>query len=162
MEGCGGDFFCPDQPVTREDMAVWIERGLQGATYTPPAATGVFEDVDPSYCLAGWIELFYDDGYTAGCSADTLLYCPYAPMDRATMAVFLVKVKHGPGFTPPPCQGIFNDVPCPDHWAADHIEQLKNDGVSAGCSADPPLFCPDKTVSRAQMAVFLVKSFGLQ
>jgi hypothetical protein len=52
-------------------------------------------------------------------------------------------------------------VPCPSHWAADWIEELYNRGITAGCSVDPALYCPDEATTRAQMAVFETVTFGL-
>ena len=51
---------------------------------------------------------------------------------------------------------VFRDV-SQYHWAASWINQLYNEGVTGGCSTDPLKYCPDNTVSRAQMAVFLVR-----
>jgi hypothetical protein len=78
------------------------------------------------------------------------------------MAIFLERAMNWPGaFTPPPASGtVFNDVPI-DHWAAAWIEQLATDGITGGCSINPPLYCPDNPVTRAQMAVFLVRAFNL-
>ena len=56
--------------------------------------------------------------------------------------------------------GIFIDVPI-NHWAADWIEQLFNEEITGGCSSNPPRYCPDDAVTRVQMAVFLVWTFGL-
>ncbi len=41
------------------------------------------------------------------------------------------------------------------------VEELANRGITAGCSANPPRFCPGATVTREQMAVFLGKTFSL-
>jgi len=164
MEGCAGDtFFCPTDPVTREDMAVWLERAIHGSGYVPPAATGIFQDVPASYCLAPWIEEFKNEGLTAGCSATPLLYCPYRPLTRAEMAIFLLGAEHGSGYSPPDWCGppnyntpTFDDVPC-SSWAIDWIEQFHKEGITAGCSANPPLFCPNAGVTREQMAAFMKK-----
>jgi hypothetical protein len=72
------------------------------------------------------------------------------------MAVFLLKAEHGSVYVPPPCFGIFGDVPCPGGFAADWIEQLAAEGVTSGCGAGN--YCPDAAVTRAQMAVFLLKT----
>ncbi len=159
MEGCGGSFFCPDRPVTREDMAVWLERASRGSSFTPPPPTGVFDDVPVNYCLAGWIEQLKADGFTAGCSEEPPLYCPYNPVNRAQMAVFLLRLEHGLGYKPPDLcpaggTGSFADVPC-WYWAADWIEQLYQEGITSGCADNPLRYCPYEEVNRAQMAVFL-------
>ncbi len=59
-------------------------------------------------------------------------------------------------YTPPPCTGIFPDVPCPGGFAVNWIEQLYNDGITAGCGGGD--YCPGTAVTRAQMAVFLEKA----
>jgi hypothetical protein len=166
MDGCGGDFFCPYDPVTREDVSVWLERGINGAGFTPPAASGVFSDVLADYCLAPWIEQLYHDGVTSGCATNPLKYCPYKPLSRAEMAVFLLAAEHlndePPWGGPPPCTTpIFDDVPC-SFWAAKWINQLNTEQITTGCSASPMKYCPNDQVTRAQMAVFLVRTFGLQ
>ena len=89
--GCGNGKYCPDAPVTRDQMAVFILRTEHGSGYTPPSATGIFEDVPVSYWAASWIEQLYSEGITGGCSASPLRYCPTDPVSRAQMAVFLVR-----------------------------------------------------------------------
>ena len=74
------------------------------------------------------------------------------------MAVFLLKAEHGSAYTPPACTGAFGDVACPSLFA-DWIEQLAAEGVTAGCGGGN--YCPDSPVNRAQMAVFLTKTFDL-
>jgi hypothetical protein len=89
--GCGADplRYCPDQPVTRADMSVFILRAIHGATYVPPTATGVFSDVPGTSSKQPWIEQFYHEGITTGCGADPLRYCPDQSVTRADMAVFI-------------------------------------------------------------------------
>ena len=38
---------------------------------------------------------------------------------------------------------------------------LKASGITVGCSQSPPLFCPDRPLTRKEMAVFLSVGFGL-
>jgi hypothetical protein len=153
--------YCPEQAVTRAQMAVLLGRAMHGAAYVPPAASGsLFADVSASYWASSWIEQFYQDGVTAGCATTPLRYCPEDGVTRAQMAVFLVRATHGSAFTPPPANGTFMDVPT-GYWAAAWIEQLYRDGVTAGCGTAPLRYCPESVVTRAQMAVFLVRAFNL-
>jgi hypothetical protein len=155
--GCGGSNYCPEQSVTRGQMAVFLERGMNGSSYTPPAATGsVFGDVPTSYWSASWVEKLYADGITGGCGGGN--YCPEASVTRAQMAVFLLRAKHGSSYTPPPATGVFPDVPT-SYWAASWIEQLFAEGITGGCGGGN--YCPDQAVTRGQMAVFLVRTFSL-
>jgi len=84
-----------------------------------------------------------------------------AAVNRQQMAVFLLKTLYGSNFSPGPCQGLFDDVPCSNAFAT-FIESLSASGIAAGCQADPPLYCPVDSTRRKQMAAFLVKTFGLE
>ncbi|HAE59101.1 MAG TPA: hypothetical protein DCG54_06230, partial [Anaerolineae bacterium] len=50
------------------------------------------------------------------------------------------------------------DVPL-DISYAPWVKQLAAEGVTAGCGTGN--FCPLQNVNRAQMAIFLVRAFGL-
>jgi hypothetical protein len=62
--------------------------------------------------------------------------------------------------SPAPAVATFNDVPT-SHQFFQFIEALAASGITAGCSASPPLYCPDFPLTRGQMAVFLAKALGL-
>ena len=86
--GCGQGNFCPNASVTREQMAIFIERAL--GVFTPPTpAHQTFADVLPSRIGYAFIEDFAQRGITSGCGGGN--YCPDAAVTRAQMAVFLVK-----------------------------------------------------------------------
>ena len=88
--GCGsGANFCPNDPVTRAQMAVFLLKTSHGPSWVPPAASGDFTDVPVSNPFAPWVEALKDEGVTAGCGAG--LYCPGAATRRGQMAVFLTK-----------------------------------------------------------------------
>jgi hypothetical protein len=113
--------------------------------------------VPAGHWAAAWIEQLAAEGVTAGCGA--LSYCPESPLTRAQMALFLLRARHGLTYQPPAPTGLFGDVPA-GYWAAAWIEQLAREGITAGCRAGA--FCPDEPVTRAQMAVFLMRTFGTQ
>jgi hypothetical protein len=157
--GCTPTAFCPDNPVSRAQMAIFLERGMNGSDFEPPAALGtIFSDVPASSIYAPWIEQLYDDGITAGCGFR--VYCPNDPVTRAQMAIFLLRAKHGENYTPPAVGAStgFNDV-APTDFAAAWIKQLAAEGITAGCGGGN--YCPNASVTRAQMAVFLVRTFNL-
>ena len=160
-KGCSVDplLYCPDKVVSKAAMAVFLLRSLHGGNYTPPPATDIFADVDVNQWYAPWVEQLYREGITKGCSASPLMYCPDRNVSKASMALFLLRAKYGSGYTPSAASGIFTDVPL-SHWSADWIEKLYNDGITKGCSADPLMYCPDRAVSRAAMALFLIRTFG--
>ncbi len=155
--GCGGGNFCPENPVTRAQMAVFLERAINGGGYVPPPATGtVFNDVGAADFAAAFIEQLFLDGITGGCGGGN--YCPANPVTRAQMAVFLLRARNGPGYVPPMAVGVFADVP-PGSFAANWIEALAAEGITSGCGGGN--FCPNDSLTRAQMAVFLVRTFSL-
>jgi hypothetical protein len=137
--------FCPDDSVTRGQMAVFIETSLGN----PPAAcTGRFSDVPIGHPFCGFIEKLAAHGITGGCTATQ--FCPDDPVTRGQMAVF---IEAALGNLVDTCAGRFADVPA-GHLFCGFIERLADDGITGGCA--PGLFCPDNPVTRAQMAVFLV------
>jgi len=155
--GCGNGNYCPGNRVTRAQMAVFLERGIHGSGFSPPAASGnAFLDVGASDFAASFIEQFSLDGITAGCGGNN--YCPNDGVTRAQMAVFLLRAKFGSSFIPPAATGVFNDV-SPGSFAANFIERLAAEGITSGCGNGN--YCPNATVTRDQMAVFLVRAFSL-
>ena len=87
--GCGGPNYCPESPVRRDQMAVFLLKAKHGSTYQPPACTGDFADVPCSSGFAPWIEQLAEEGITSGCGGPN--YCPLNPNTRGQMAAFLVK-----------------------------------------------------------------------
>ena len=96
-----------------------------------------------------------------GVFADTLCddgFCPDKPLDRKTMAVWTVRLLDGAD--PPAVAGTrFDDVDTGGFHAA-FIERMAALGVTGGCG-DGSGFCPDRHVTRAQMAVFLSRAYEL-
>ncbi|HEX4441257.1 MAG TPA: choice-of-anchor tandem repeat GloVer-containing protein [Thermoanaerobaculia bacterium] len=159
--GIGGGLFGRSDPATRAQMAPLLLKGARGRAFVPPACTGVFDDVPCPGTFADWIEELSAEGITSGCQQSPGLYCPSSPVTRAQLAVFLLKARNGSDYVPPACTGVFADVPCPDGFAVDWIEDLYTSGIAAGCSAAPALYCPDDPVTRGQLAAFLVRTFAL-
>jgi hypothetical protein len=113
-----------------------------------------FADVPPSNPYYDYIETLARNQITTGCGGGD--YCPSAGVTRAQMAVFLLKSKYGSGYTPPPATGlVFADVPA-NAFAAAWIEDLAAKGITVGCGGGN--YCPDSIVTRAQMAVFLLRA----
>ena len=152
--------YCPESTVTRAQMAIFLERGIQGSSYNPPAVGGNtgFNDVSAGYWAAAWIKQLAADGITGGCGNGN--YCPESPVTRAQMAIFLLRSKYGASYSPPAVGDStgFGDVQT-SYWASAWIKQLVTEGITAGCGAGT--YCPESPVTRAQMAVFLVRTFNL-
>lgn len=158
-QGSGGNFQ-PAVNISRSVMARWLLLARYGNTYAPPpCTTSPFSDVDcENTPNADWIVDAFNKGITSGCGSG--LYCPTSPVKRNQMSVFLLKAKapNPSTYTPPPCTGIFNDVPCPGTFA-DWIEELYNQSVTSGCGGNN--FCPGNYVTRGQMSVFVVKNWQI-
>lgn len=149
--------------------AVTFDAGSPGTTMTlqvvetsggcpsPAASARVqvdFLDVPPAHPFHDFVSTIARNGVAAGCGAGN--YCPESPNTRAQMAVFLLKTKYGENHVPPPASGaVFLDVPAGDPFAS-WIEELSALGVTGGCGGSN--YCPGAAVTRAQMAVFLLKT----
>jgi hypothetical protein len=119
----------------------------------PPGGTFLDDDLSVH---EGSIEAIAAAGITLGCNppANTK-FCPKDSVTRAQMAAFLVRALDLPiapsaGFSD--VEGIFGD----------DINRLAAAGITVGCN--PPAntaFCPNKAVTREQMAAFLVRALDL-
>jgi hypothetical protein len=154
--GVGGGMYGVNQPTLRQQMAALVLKARYGLCYVPPPCTGQFDDVPCPSTFAAWIEAFANEGITGGCGNGN--FCPQNPVRRDQMAVFLLKAEHGADYAPPACTGLYPDVPCPSFFA-DWIEQLATEGITGGCGNGN--YCPTASITRGQMAVFLVKTFKL-
>jgi len=160
--------YCPERGVTRAEMAVFILRALHAneLPYTPspdPSVVGAFADVpvQTKEWMQAWIEEFYELGITSGCAVNPLGYCPEREVTRAEMAVFILRALHGAGYTPPSSTGIFTDVPVAGkEWMQPWVEQFYREGITGGCDLNPLRYCPERPVTRAEMAAFIDRAFG--
>jgi len=87
--GCGGGNYCPQNPVRRDQMAVFLLKAEHGSVYVPPACQGVFADVACPSQFADWIEQLAAENITGGCGGGN--YCPLSNNTRGQMAVFITK-----------------------------------------------------------------------
>ena len=158
--GCGGKYYCPEGYVTRAEMAVFLERGMRGSGFQPSDVWyNYFVDVPVSYWAAFWIQQLYMDGITNGCGPG--YYCPDYYVTRAEMAIFLLRAMYGASYMPSDVWwNYFADVPV-NYWAAFWVQALYDEKVTGGCATNPLRYCPDQYVTRAEMAVFLSRAFGL-
>lgn len=152
--------FCPDEEMTGGTLARWLLLGRYDNTYALPSCQGILADVDcETTPNADWIEALYNEGITAGCGTSPLCYCPDAIVTRRQMAIFLLKAREAPGYTPPACRGtIFGDVDYSNYSDA-WIEELYNRDITAGCGSRN--YCPEATTTRALQSVFVTKTWHL-
>jgi hypothetical protein len=161
--GCADQplLYCPEQTLSRAEMAVFVERGVHGADVIPldPGAP-VFADVPLTHWAADWTAALYGDGYTTGCAVDPLRFCPEQAHSRAEAAVYMLRMRHGVDYQPPAASGDFEDVPA-DAWYAPWAEQAYAEGLIPDCSNRPLLYCPDDLVNRGLAAYMVVQAKGL-
>ncbi len=183
--GCGGDLYCPAQPVTRWQIAVFLARSMLGGAEVPvsgtvpgrgdydctPGGVSVFDDVAPGDGGCRFVHFIAAEGISAGCGPTT--FCPQSVANRWQMAVLLARAMGGgapipttgtvPGRGVYDCRvggtSVFADV-APEDSGCPYIHYIAAAGVTAGCGGAD--YCPGDDVARDQMAVFLVKAFGLQ
>ena len=126
------------------------------AAQQPPEAAGGYGDVQPGSTHEADISELADAGVFEGTECEDG-FCPSAPIPRWTMAVWLVRIVDGGDVSGP---SRFADVPS-DAWWAGYVERLAELDITGGCATEPARFCPTQTVTRAQMATFLVQAFDL-
>jgi CSLREA domain-containing protein len=112
-----------------------------------------FLDVPNTQQFYSYVTTLVSNAITAGIGGG--LYGVADNTLRQQMAVFILKAKHGLCYTPPPCTGVFPDVPCSSGFAP-WIEAMAAEGITGGCGGGD--FCPQNLVRRDQMAVFLLKA----
>jgi hypothetical protein len=148
--GCAPGRFCPQDPVTRAQMATFLTRGLD---LRVPDEMIAFDDVAAGTTHHDNIQALAAAGITLGCGPGR--FCPNAPVTRAQMATFLTRALD---LAVPDTPIPFDDVPV-GSTHHDSIQALAAAGITLGCG--PGRFCPNNPVTRAQMASFLVRALDL-
>lgn len=146
--------FCPGAYVTRGQIAVFVIRAALGTDEFEFPSEPYFADVPPTHPFFKWIQKFRELGYTNGCS-DTG-FCPGDYATREQIAVFLIRLRLGPGVEFEfPAGAIFPDVPDANiffRW----IQKLSELQITGGCGGGN--YCPKNKVTRAQMALFIIRA----
>lgn len=149
-EADGTYSYRPSEPITRDQLSVFLVRALKLAPYHK--ATPSFKDVPANFWAYKEIEALVKEGIISGYPDGT--FRPSESVNRGQLAVFLyraLKLTNNEAFPP-----SYSDVPT-EHWAFREIETLSSEYIIMGYSDGT--FGPDKTVTRDQMAVFLTRAF---
>ncbi|OGP73777.1 MAG: hypothetical protein A2V86_01375 [Deltaproteobacteria bacterium RBG_16_49_23] len=154
-QGCDESLYCPLTNVTREQMASFLVRAVDG-TDAASCTGAVFIDVPLSNPHCANIERLRALGITTGCGPNT--YCPGHTVSREQMAAFIVRAVEGGQNFEGSCIGPspFSDVLATNPFCR-NIERLVNRGITQGCAAG--MYCPSDSVLRDQMAAFLARAF---
>ncbi|MCP4965416.1 MAG: hypothetical protein GY926_09290 [bacterium] len=155
-QGCNppvNDLFCPNDFVTRGQMAAFLDRALE----LPVTSEDFFGD-DTGSIFEDAINRLAAAGITMGCNPrdGNTEFCVSGNVTRGQMAAFLVRAL---GDTDDDRVNLFSD----DDGSIfeDAIDKLATAGVTQGCN--PPAnteFCPGEDVTRGQMAAFLHRALG--
>jgi len=116
-----------------------------------------FDDVTPASPQWPYVEALVREAITSGCTVSPPKYCPQSSITMGQMAVFIIRAMgETPYSNPTP---TFTDVPA-GHWAYGYVERMYQLGITGGCATSPLRYCPDASVNRSQMAVFLCRAAG--
>ena len=135
---------------------------LVAGTAPVPAATdgrGGFTDVNEDSTHAPAIDALSEMGLFERTGCGDGLFCPREPIKRWVVAVWLVRALGGEGATTGTSR--FADVDAASWWSP-YAEELADREITTGCEKEPLRYCPEQTVTRAQMASFLVRAFELE
>jgi hypothetical protein len=138
--GCTQERYCPEDSVTRAQMAIFLDRALD----LPLTATDFFDDDDGKTGEAA-INRLAAAGITGGCA--TRRFCPTAPITRGQMAAFLARAFSLPGTA----TDYFTDDETSTFESS--INRVAAAGITGGCGGTK--YCPLDDVTRGQMAAFL-------
>lgn len=135
-----------------------LSPSVSGITFNPYGGESPYAFTDISESVH-WMDIneIAERGITLGCNppANTL-FCPTREVTRGQMAAFLTRTL-----------GLVERAPDPfgdddGHLFEADIERIAAAGITLGCN--PPAndrFCPDRKVTRGQMAAFLSRAYEL-
>jgi len=140
--------YCPEDSVTRGQMAAFIIRAKYGENFTY-TQTPYFSDVPSNHIFFKYVQKMKDEGLTAVSG----IYMVDEPVTRGQMAAFIIRAKFGENFTYTQTP-YFSDVPA-THNFFKYVQKLKDEGITAVSGT----YGVDDIVTRAQMAAFLARAF---
>jgi hypothetical protein len=156
--GCGAGNFCPEATINRGQVAVFLSVILAKPSVVipePVAGASGYPDILDNNPLRRFIAYIKRRGIPDSCAGGN--FCQNQAVTRREMVVWSLRAA---GITNPPLPSVptFSDVPFSDP-SAPFIEEAFRRGMTAGCGGGR--FCPNDTIDRRTMAVFLTQAFGL-
>ncbi len=189
--GCTLTTYCPATAVSRDQMAIFIAKGIAGAAALIPVSgtvgsqaydcesgggVSLFSDVAPSDSFCRHVHFLAAQGVTLGC--DATHYCPTQTITRDAMASFIAKAVVAPGggaavplsYTDPTTARSYS---CVSGSANLHFTDVPVS--NAFCKhihylwargivdgCSATQYCPGSPVARDAMAKFIANGFGMQ
>ena len=153
--GCAPLLFCPSRTVTRAQMAAFLYRAAVHL-YGAPAASGEvgLSDVAADAWYRTYARWAVGNGVIRAPGGN---FDPGGAVTRADMAEMLVGAFAHLS-APDRAEGVFTDTAGLTDGTVRAVEGIAAAEVTTGCAAAPRRYCPDKTVTRAQMASFLARA----
>ena len=152
VQGYADGLFHPTDPVTRDQMAVFMQRAMQ---LSRPAYNGGFSDVPADHWAARSIQALVNAGVVTGYADGT--YRPNDALSRDQLAAFIARALAGSDVGVQAVAPVtFTDVP-PTYWAWRYINYACASDVVQGYADNT--YRPAELVNRAQMATFLYRAF---
>ena len=154
VQGFPDGLYRPNMKVPRDQMAVFIRRGMNISPTEPAEAT--FPDVPDDFWAYGDIEALADGDVVLGYPDGS--YQPTYTVTRGQMAVFVARAKGWVTIDDPmeTEEDVFSDVPS-DYWCALAVEECVDGNVVQGYGDDT--YRPTVWVDRAQMSVYTWRAF---
>jgi SpoIID/LytB domain protein len=157
IQGMSPGLFDPLGEIPRRDMALFMARAaeMMGVTLPPPSDQG-FTDLDGlTQEERDAVNQLAMVGVTKGTSSTA--YSPERTVDRWQMAIFLIRLHGLVGFDVVATSAGFTDLGSHPQETVRAIDELFAIGVTKGCGLSPARYCPDREVTREQMASFLAR-----
>ncbi len=156
--------YRPDIAVSRDQVAVYIARAVAGSDkLVPPGPIEAsFRDVPAGHWAYRYVEYVKAMNIVTGFSDGS--YRPADEVNRAEMSAFVARSialptgDEGLRSYQPPANPTFSDLPA-DHWAFKYVEYLVEQRIAGGYPDST--FQPGNVCTRAEMAVYLARGFGL-
>ncbi len=152
-KGCNpplNDQYCPQREISRGEMAAFLRRDLD----LPATETDYFAD-DTESIFAEDIDALAEAEIAFGCN--DIDYCPDAPLLRDELAELFVRAY---GYDNPDEADFFGDDD--GNRFETSINAMANNQITLGCNPpDNTNYCPERSLTRAEMASFFVRALGI-
>jgi len=148
-------WFVPSIGVVKDSYDAAYTEELSSTNVTLPAGV-TFLDVPSTGFAHAQIEAITAAGITGGCTAGPPpQFCPDDTITRAQMAVFIITAI---GETPSAAAFDANFDDIANDGFAPFINRINELGITGGCGTRA--YCPNNSLTRAQMAVFIISAIG--
>jgi hypothetical protein len=147
LNGCSDSRFCPDDRLTRGQVATILVRALE----LEPVDSSPFVDLEGDHHAAN-INALAASGIANGCERDR--FCSTDPITREQLATLLAR-----GFDLPAASTRHFDDLSASH--GDNVDRVAEAGITSGCAARLTSFCGGDNVLRWQTAVFVARTMGM-